>query len=366
MMMKIQGQKSERGAMTIFVAVILVAILGFAAMAVDLGYGVVVKSELQNVADTGALAGTRALATAYSDGTCDQPYWGDCPQSSVRAKVEAKVNAMATANKAGGKSLSVASSDIIIGKYNKTTGEIEHADEGAMAVKVVARRDETSNGVIQTWLGRAIGTNSYGLNASSGSTLSALKKAPAGKLGIPVGISKSWFTAKNSPCGKHDIAGHGIRIFPTGPQQGETVDTAKSCAGWHTFEDTPATASKLRETLDGLRTGTFVSPVTEAFKTSYVFTGGTIANAFLNMKQLYNTQKASDGTWTTVIPIYESSTCANPSGAIKIVGFATIWIYDVNEGAKTIDATVDCNVVDWGEGGGDDYGTLVGNPGMIQ
>jgi len=51
----------QSGAIAAYVAVGLVAFLGFAALTVDIGYMVSVKSELQKAADAGALAGARGL-----------------------------------------------------------------------------------------------------------------------------------------------------------------------------------------------------------------------------------------------------------------------------------------------------------------
>lgn len=56
--------RGQRGATIVFVAIALVALLSFAALAVDLGYIYVVKNELQNAADSGALAGAQVL---YND-----------------------------------------------------------------------------------------------------------------------------------------------------------------------------------------------------------------------------------------------------------------------------------------------------------
>ncbi len=373
-MNSVNNLSQERGATTIFVAVVLVGIIGVAAFAIDIGYGLVVKSQLQNVADTGALAGTRELALIYRD----QTDWASTDSYKLHyltdtevARISSKVNSYSQLNKAGGTAISIRTNDdIVYGKQDKTTGEVNAttpARTGVMAIKVTGRRDANVNGVVPTSLARVLGIQSLSVQASSASTLSAIKKIPAGKLGIPVGISKFWFTARNSPCGKHDISGHGIRLYPTGPQNGETVTNSASCAGWHTYTETPASAAKLKSILTDLKAGSYTSPATEANVDSFEFTGGAIATAFDKMKLLYETSKNSSGTWTTVVPIYDAVDCANPSGSIKIVGFATAYIYSVGTPPNnTMDATVDCNVVDFGEGGGDDYGTLVGSPGMVQ
>ncbi len=53
--------KEEKGATIILVAVSMVVLLGMAALAIDVGYLYVVRGELQNAADSGALAGAQVL-----------------------------------------------------------------------------------------------------------------------------------------------------------------------------------------------------------------------------------------------------------------------------------------------------------------
>ncbi len=54
-------RKDERGAVAVLVVAALVALLGFAALAIDVGFLVMKKTELQTAADAGALAGASAL-----------------------------------------------------------------------------------------------------------------------------------------------------------------------------------------------------------------------------------------------------------------------------------------------------------------
>jgi Flp pilus assembly protein TadG len=360
--MKIIYTENQKGAVTILVAVVLVGLIGIAAFAIDIGYGLVVKSELQNVADTGSLAGTRELALAYQkSGT----YWGETSASTVSSQVLSKVNTMAQKNEAGGMPIAIGTSDIVLGKYNSSTGEVVAAATGALAVKVTARRDGTTNPVIATTLARVLGINSMEIAAHSAASLSAMKSVPAGNnMGIPIGIAKAWFTARNSPCGTDrawGTDGHAIRLYPAGTQQGETIDTSKSCAGWHTYNDYPATDNKVNALIkSGANPKSTVGDI-------YNFTNGTLANVVTSFLDTFN-KNAVNGVWKTIVPVFEASTCVNPNGPFKIVGYATATVYQVKTGGtKWIDAQVSCNVVDLGEGGNDvDFGTLVGMPGMVQ
>ena len=58
---------NQRGATAILVALLLVVLVGFTALAIDVGHLVVARNELQNAADAGALAGARFLYN--EDGT---------------------------------------------------------------------------------------------------------------------------------------------------------------------------------------------------------------------------------------------------------------------------------------------------------
>ena len=51
------GYLNQRGSVAVITAILLAALIGIAALAVDIGYVAVSKNELQNVADAAALAG---------------------------------------------------------------------------------------------------------------------------------------------------------------------------------------------------------------------------------------------------------------------------------------------------------------------
>jgi hypothetical protein len=53
--------KNQRGISAVFIAVCLVMLIGFVALAIDVGHLAVARNELQNAADAGALAGARYL-----------------------------------------------------------------------------------------------------------------------------------------------------------------------------------------------------------------------------------------------------------------------------------------------------------------
>jgi hypothetical protein len=66
---KLFQQKRNRGIATIYIALILVALLAFAGLAIDLGYMYVAKTQLQNAADAAALAGASQFSELTSSDT---------------------------------------------------------------------------------------------------------------------------------------------------------------------------------------------------------------------------------------------------------------------------------------------------------
>ena len=55
------SQANQKGAVIVMVAILMVVLIGCAALAVDVGYLYVARTELQRAADAGALAGAQGL-----------------------------------------------------------------------------------------------------------------------------------------------------------------------------------------------------------------------------------------------------------------------------------------------------------------
>lgn len=67
------AHERERGAVAVIVAILLVVLLGFAALAVDMGLLYSEKAQLQNGADAGALAIAQACAKEATSTNCTDP-----------------------------------------------------------------------------------------------------------------------------------------------------------------------------------------------------------------------------------------------------------------------------------------------------
>jgi len=344
------ADRNNRGAILIFMALATTMLLGFCALVIDIGYGMATKAQLQNVADSGAMAGTAELGRIYNHLGNNVDYTTYPLTDADRARVLSKVNDYTLQNFAAGVPIMVGPSDVVYGIWNGSTKTFTSASTGVNAIAVTARRDDSANGTLATSLAQIFGVRSMAVKADATvNILSGVRSMPPGMGDVPFGIASAWFTSRETPCGENS----GIQFFPTG--------TATGCAGWHVFDEAPANTAKLRDIVQDLTSGTYVSPETIAGENAYNFTGGTIAAAFMDFVTLFDSKKGEDGTWLVHVPVYDRQDCSNPTGRIKIIGFAAARITNVSTSPyKRIDAQVECDIVPWGETDGPgNFGTSV-------
>ena len=395
--------KNQAGVSAVIVAICLTMLIGFTALAVDVGYMYVTKNELQNVADAAALAGAGYLGLIYEG----LPYEDQPTQVFSRANIVGVAQQVAGKNQAAKMNISV-NNDVTIGTWDCGTGTlIPMADPivGPNAVRVVARRDGIANGPILTFFARIFNINTVNVSADATAALTGPAFVEEGELKVPFSLSENNFP--------NDCT-NPIIFSPT----------AESCAGWHNFLD-PANASTMPDKMLGLIQGDVqeydglvsgpdwldqnfdmnappdaeVTPevgITDEFNHQ----GGTVASLFLGGR-LGNTDNdinlpdeilgdakhpapfpalfdyfrrrdddGDDNIWTATVPVYEDDdVCENPSGAIPIVGFATIEIIMPNpppDSSVSVFVYCDLNIVD-GRGGGGGFGNTIGNiPNLVE
>jgi Flp pilus assembly protein TadG len=357
---RLVGAGDSRGQAVVWLFVMISILLAVSVLAVDVGYALVARGQLQNVADATALAATRYIGDLYEGMTYEQ----QLSYTFSSADIIAVAKTLALKNPTAGDPVVLKDVDVLIGKWNAETRTFY--DVGILtqpnAVRVTARRDASANGPVPTFFANIFGINTVNVAATATAAISGQSTAGPGKLPVPVGISKAWF--KPNSCDQV------IQFSPTG--------TLTGCAGWNTFTDPKVNDSELRKLLAGLTNGTMQSPETIAGITMFNFIGGNMSNpTFAAFENLFDTMRVkNDGildadldpdTWTTAVAVYGWPDCSNPNKMITIVGFATAKIYAV-EGApaKTIFAQVKCDFVTAGRSGGGNYGTMGSIPGLVQ
>jgi Flp pilus assembly protein TadG len=411
--------KNQAGATAVIIAIVLPMLIGFGALAVDVGYMYVTKNELQNVADAAALAATRKLGSIYQGMTYDAQKTYVCGSGNTDiAVIKGVADAVAYNNKAGGEHIIV---------YDTTKG-IDHVEIGVWdassdppsftakneqpdAVRVTAHRDNAANGPITTFFAKIFGIDVVDVSAVATAALTAPAKLNEGELKVPFSLSKNNFP--------NDCT-NPITFSPT----------ADSCAGWHNFFDS-ANANDMADKLLGLIQGDVqtypdhdpplvngpdwlvanfdMNAPPDAEITPVVGTGdeinhqgGTISSLFLGGR-LGNTDNDinlsgeilgdakhpapfpalfdyfrrrddddDDTIWTATVPVYEDDdVCENPSGAIPIIGFAIIEIHMPNPPPdSSVSVFVYCELIfvdGRGGGGSGAYGNVKGTiPNLVE
>lgn len=410
--------RCQRGAVAVVVGIMMIAIVGFVALAVDTGYLFGARNELQNAADAAALASTRQLGIIYQGMSYaeQQAYVAD-PSTIVPVAQE-----VGSKNKATGSSITIDASDVTIGTWDGSsfTATLNQPD----AVRVIASRDPASpEGQVSTFFAKIFGIDEVTVTADATAALTGQAIANPGELELPIGISEDWFDGKTDWCG--DI----IKFSPT--------TDPEACGGWTSFDDDPATDRKLRDILDDM----VESPFTYAGQTNFHFINGDLsANTFeslLSQFQIHGydvdryytptsgepesvyyvdddgnfldafgnpsdapVQKPGkdlvplyedDGItplryppcsgasgcsgpprhareWPSTIVVYEGSDCT-PGKNMKVKGFVEVLLYDVGEPSnKTVAARIKCDIVDpeATKGGAPNFGKLGSIPNLVE
>jgi len=361
--------RDQRGATAIVVGLMMFVLMGVAALSVDLGYVYTVRSELQNIADAAALATARKLGDIYKTSSAYDSSMDLAALVSVARDVAGK-------NRAGGTDgIAINDADIMIGTWNENTFTANGLPPNA--VKVVVRKDSSSNDPVSTFFARILGVDAVDLTATATAALSSLSKAEPGAL-MPFGVSEALFVY--DPC-------DGSAPYPVYFKEDVT-----DCFGWHTFKDT---STDIEDILDDMSGETFESPATEAGESfSFVKGYADVLAAQEAMIELYNNaDKDADGNWRVNIVVYrplkppEPSTvytgdigCGNltegdiPEGELRkeheIAGFATLNItgfgFDAL-GRPIMLVEFVCDTAEDERGNGDaGYGTWGTVPGLVE
>lgn len=412
--------RCQKGAVAVSVAVLMVAMVGFAAMAIDVGYLMATRNELQNVADAAALAAARQLGANYQTMlTADEQQNYNCSTSGTFpcSQIIQVAKDAGADNRAGQINITIGDSDVEIGYWNPS-GSPQFTTGTSMptAVRVTARRDGVLNNPITTFLAGVVGVDELAVIADATASLTPQGEVNEGDLELPVGISKAWFDL--------NLCGQPIRFSP--------ANSPDSCAGWTSWEYNSNDAT-LRNILD--RDNPLLSPGLESGD-PINFIGGSLSNpTFDALKELFQDRgydvkmlngewvpvtdasgetitgaldhstypetdpiceklhgdtdafySCSDGIhttpllypdgtpqnrhhWETKVVVYESNTCENPNQSYGIAGFAKVTVTEVVDAPeKSIVGTVTCGLVDieTTRGGGGSYGTFGSVPQLVE
>jgi Flp pilus assembly protein TadG len=175
-------RRDESGAVAIYVAIGLMVLMGFAALALDIAHMVSVKRELNKAAEAGALAGARGLwpmALWQTSGSRDQT-----SEDWTRARTAALNAAMS--NIADGTKLALSEVTVEIGKWDYTTKQFTAGND----IDDNACRVTTRKAAVRMFLAQILGISSKDMSATATALMDFIGSVGYGTL--PIVLNKKY------------------------------------------------------------------------------------------------------------------------------------------------------------------------------
>lgn len=206
-------RRHRRGALTILAAILCVVLLGMVAFAVDIGYVLSSKEEIQRTADAAALAAAWEFAERLSDG---------CTSAEAQAYARTEGNGYSVANPVGHVGPAVDTNPSNAAGGDMVFGYIDDFDDASAqfdtsqpdrynAVRVTVRRDQTLNGELPLFFARIFGHDSQSVHAAATAALARdIKGFEVPSDGswvqiLPITLDyDTWVAWKNGTCGSDD------------------------------------------------------------------------------------------------------------------------------------------------------------------
>ncbi|HUT11361.1 MAG TPA: pilus assembly protein TadG-related protein [Thermoguttaceae bacterium] len=147
--------KQRTGSVLVLTAVMMMVMFGILALAVDLGYIHVVRSEMQTAADATALAAAWELIDEDClTGEGDPPY--------TIAYCREVASQFASLNPVAGSPPQLGEDDVTIGYLSDANGPMCFDDPSRFnAVQISVRRDGSQNGPVSLFFARVLGINTF-------------------------------------------------------------------------------------------------------------------------------------------------------------------------------------------------------------
>lgn len=341
---------NDKGVTAIIIALLFIVFLGIAALAVDVGYGWMVKNELQNAADAATLASARKLGSIYTSMTPAEQH-AELSSANIALVKDAAIST-ALANKAAGSNVTIKDDgvDLIIGTWNFADHTFNANVVFPNAVRARVRRDASvAAGPITTFFARIFGRQTMDVVAEATAALSS--QCTGGK--SPFSISGSWFDAG---CPTEKLTWEGVSA-----NEPEGIFT--NCIAWR---GNKTAVTPVINCINGTSSVGCTSEVTDEIP----FTNGVVNPLFDKFLALFDTMKTghylngdldnNPETWTTEVEVTEFRCGQGEGSTAKIVGYATVIVENVMipstkppyKDTRAIRLSAICEVVQKGRGGG--------------
>jgi hypothetical protein len=314
---------NQKGVTIVLVAICIVVLIGFAAIAVDLAYLYIVKGELQNAADSGALAGAQVLYTTVPAGSQVNPGANQTALELVNANYSEKSPVSVESIERGHWSFATRTftpNDSLspVSLWNVTSVDLDADLDFINAVRVITTRKSVGTPAIpeQPFFARIFG--------AAGSVFTATAVAYIGYAGTltpteadqPIAICKQGIT--NPTTGEY-TCGVG-RMINSGSNAGHQT------GGWTNFSQPCETASTNSVRPLVCANG---NPDPIVLGKGMGTTGGELQSVFDSMINCWQHSADSNGDgipdrpWSITLPVIDcpgnnTSNCSTVVGAVEL------------------------------------------------
>jgi len=321
---------NDRGVTIPLVAILMVVLVMFVALAVDLGHLYVARNELQNAADAGALAGAHDLylsgnVTLVNDGANQVAYEAAVANMSQNLAVEVNWTEGNDGDVQRGhwsfatETFTPNNSLVPVNLVGVSTEDLDNDPDFINAVQVTVRRQTTP---VESFFAGIFGIDEFVMSARATGYIGFAGTLQPGEIEQPIAICEDSILKD----GKYQC---NIGRMINSGQDVENNETG----GWTSLEqDGACTGGTNAQEVKGLVncSNTSTAPSVELGK-PIATTGGQVESAF---KELYDCWKikSEDGTkpWEMLLPVVTCdgnniTTCQPLVGAVKL---KVIWIND--------------------------------------
>ncbi|BEQ13672.1 pilus assembly protein TadG-related protein [Desulfoferula mesophila] len=348
----------SKGVVAVVVALVLVVLIGMAAMAIDIGYWFSSKSECQNAADAAALAGASKLLT-WNTTTMDVT--GVDPTAAF---AEAKTFSLSNQN--AGTSLDILENDCLMGWWDFASRSLDPSrtfpmtatttdPDDVTAFRVHVRRDATMNLPITSFFASIFGINQVNIDVVATAYLGWVSNVNEGDVELPIALIAD--AVADGSSGEYTPRCGQELTF-----RSENTETAE----WTNFFDSPTNDVDIRRYVTGAKT----APALDATTGDQLnVTNGSLSqvtfNKLVDRFEAERVPNAPGGTWKTWMPVIYPSGSANTA---QLVGFVQIEITDVLTAPdKLVKGVIDCNsILPYSRGGGGNFGVRAGIPVLVE
>jgi len=329
--------RNQRGAVAVIIGISIFMLVGFGALAVDIGHLHVARNELQNAADAGALAGARVLynddGTAVNVGANQKAYDAATANKSERTAVEVNwVSGNDGDVQRGHWSFGLAglergfypnASTTPVDLWNVSTADLDADPNFINAVRVVTRRTTQGTPVASFFAG-IFGHENFELSAEAVGYIGFAGTLLAHDVDQPIAICSDSIL---------DISGeYSCNI---GRMINSGVDTTTNeTGGWTSFnQDDPCTGGTNAQEVKSLVCGSG-NPELITLGEPIATSGGDIQSAFNDLIQCWESETGKIQPWELTLPVIDCGD-ANNVGTCEVVVGAVIlnivWITEAGE-----------------------------------